>query len=420
VNKLMVYAISSGVSTHDPGPVTRGLLKDLGWSVGTPPGPTTLISPSGPIDNTKPTTYTWNAVKSSSDYYLWVNGPSGKVFSQWYTAAEANCAGGAVPCSVTSDTTLAIGNYTWWVLTYNSDGLGFWSTPLNFSLGKSTLISPSGRIETNKPTYSWSSVKGAAYYYLWVNGPSGKVFSQWYTAAYANCDNETCWVTADTKLAFGNYTWWILPYSSDYGPWSDPLNFTLGATTLISPLGPIETAKPTYSWGSVKDATHFLLWVNGSSGNVIAQWYEAANANCNELTCWVKPETNLVYGNYNWWIETYSVAGFGPWSDPLNFALGKTTLMSPSGTIDNSKPTYTWSSVKDATHYLLWVNGPSGNVIAQWYTAVNANCNELTCWVKPETTLIYGNYNWWIETYSVTGYGPWSNGMAFTDTVSGI
>jgi hypothetical protein len=28
----MVYAISAGVSMHDPGPVTRGLLKDLGWT----------------------------------------------------------------------------------------------------------------------------------------------------------------------------------------------------------------------------------------------------------------------------------------------------------------------------------------------------------------------------------------------------
>ncbi len=30
-NRLMVYAMSSGVSTHDPGPVTLGLLKDMGW-----------------------------------------------------------------------------------------------------------------------------------------------------------------------------------------------------------------------------------------------------------------------------------------------------------------------------------------------------------------------------------------------------
>ena len=37
-NRLMVYAISSGVSTHDPGPVTMGLLKDLGWPYPTPSG----------------------------------------------------------------------------------------------------------------------------------------------------------------------------------------------------------------------------------------------------------------------------------------------------------------------------------------------------------------------------------------------
>ncbi|HEY5271514.1 MAG TPA: hypothetical protein VII97_14340 [Anaerolineales bacterium] len=30
-NKMMVYAVSSGSSQHNPGPVTKGLLKDLGW-----------------------------------------------------------------------------------------------------------------------------------------------------------------------------------------------------------------------------------------------------------------------------------------------------------------------------------------------------------------------------------------------------
>lgn len=39
-NRLMVYAISSGVSTHAPGPVTMGLFQDLGWLVGNNPVPT--------------------------------------------------------------------------------------------------------------------------------------------------------------------------------------------------------------------------------------------------------------------------------------------------------------------------------------------------------------------------------------------
>ena len=32
-NKLMVYAISSGVSIHDPGPVALGMFKDMGWPI---------------------------------------------------------------------------------------------------------------------------------------------------------------------------------------------------------------------------------------------------------------------------------------------------------------------------------------------------------------------------------------------------
>ncbi len=34
-NQLMVYAISAGEAIHDPGPVTEGLLKDLGWTSAT-------------------------------------------------------------------------------------------------------------------------------------------------------------------------------------------------------------------------------------------------------------------------------------------------------------------------------------------------------------------------------------------------
>ena len=32
-NNMMVYAISYGTANHNPGPVTKGLLKDLGWNL---------------------------------------------------------------------------------------------------------------------------------------------------------------------------------------------------------------------------------------------------------------------------------------------------------------------------------------------------------------------------------------------------
>ncbi len=40
INRLMVYAISAGQSIHDPGPVTNGIFKDEGWTMGTPGTPT--------------------------------------------------------------------------------------------------------------------------------------------------------------------------------------------------------------------------------------------------------------------------------------------------------------------------------------------------------------------------------------------
>jgi len=36
-NQLMVYAVSAGESVHDPGPITKGLLNDLGWPTGISP-----------------------------------------------------------------------------------------------------------------------------------------------------------------------------------------------------------------------------------------------------------------------------------------------------------------------------------------------------------------------------------------------
>ncbi len=39
-NTLMVYALNAGVTVHDPGPVTKGLFKDIGWNMEAPPTPT--------------------------------------------------------------------------------------------------------------------------------------------------------------------------------------------------------------------------------------------------------------------------------------------------------------------------------------------------------------------------------------------
>jgi hypothetical protein len=417
-NRLMVYAISSGVSIHDPGPVTGGLLRDLGWSGG--PRGTTLILPSGTTTTNAPT-YTWKAVSDSDSYYLWVDDATGNRIKQWYTAADAGCASGAGNCAVWSDTGLANGSAKWWVQTWNTYGYGPWSGPMNFTVapvdlpGQATLISPSGNTPTNMPTFTWHAVSNSDQYYLWVNDATGNKIKQWYTAANSHCGAEACWVTPSTPLAFGSYKWWIRTYNaSGLGLWSTPLEFSLGLATLSSPSGPITDTTPTYTWNAVNGSAWYHLYVSGPSGAAINQWYTSANANCNDTTCSVVSK-ELAFGNYKWWIQTYNAEGYGPWSAAKEFSLGAITLISPSGPITDTTPTYTWSTVPGSTWYYLYVSGPSGNaVINQWYTSANANCNETTCSVTPTTTLAFGTYKWWVQTYNSAGYGPWSTAADFS------
>ena len=94
---------------------------------------------------------------------------------------------------------------------------------------------------------------------------------------------------------------------------------------------------------------------------------------------------------------------------------GAATLVSPSGTITDITPAYTWNAESNSTWYYLWVDDSTGNRITQWYTADQAGCAGGTgqCSVTPNIELAEGNGTWWIQTWNDSGYGPWSTGIDF-------
>nr|CAA6829073.1 MAG: Type IV fimbrial biogenesis protein PilY1 [uncultured Thiotrichaceae bacterium] len=443
-NQLMVYAISPGEAIHDPGPVGKGLLADLGWQLAgdsSIPGKATLVSPSGSITDSTPT-YAWNAVSGTTWYYLWVkDSSSGSKIKTWYTASAAGCSAGTGTCSVTPSDSLEAGAGIWWIQTYNTSGYGPWSSGKTFDLtttsvpGKATLVTPSGSITDSTPTYTWNAVSGTTWYYLWVkDSSSGSKIKTWYTASAAGCSagTGTCSVTPSDSLEAGAGTWWIQTYNtSGYGPWSSGKMFDLTATsvsgkaTLVTPSGSITDSTPTYTWNAVSGATWYYLWVkDSSSGSKIKTWYTASAAGCSAGTgtCSVTPSDSLEAGAGTWWIQTYNTSGYGPWSSGKTFDLtttsapGKATLVTPSGSITDSTPTYTWNAVSGATWYYLWVkDSSSGSKIKTWYTASAAGCSADTgtCSVTPSTSLEIGTGTWWIQTYNTSGYGPWSSGKNF-------
>ena len=192
-----------------------------------------------------------------------------------------------------------------------------------------TLITPSGDVTTNNPTYTWNAVSGATWYYLWVNDSTGNKIKQWYTASQANCESGTgiCSVSSSISLSNGDGTWWLRTWNdTGYGPWSASLNFNVqGAppepAILISPAGTAASANPVYTWNAVSGSTWYYLWVDDSTGNKVQEWYSNSQAGCSSGigTCSVTPSTSLAAGNVIWWIQTWNSSGFGEWSSSLSF-----------------------------------------------------------------------------------------------------
>jgi hypothetical protein len=107
-----------------------------GWvspGLAAPPGAATILAPSGVIPGVS-LAFTWQAVPDATFYYLWVNDATASPkFTAWYPAGQA-CPAGTATCFVTLTTGFAMGAARWWIQTWNADGYGPFSTPLDFEV----------------------------------------------------------------------------------------------------------------------------------------------------------------------------------------------------------------------------------------------------------------------------------------------
>jgi hypothetical protein len=101
----------------------------------------------------------------------------------------------------------------------------------------------------------------------------------------------------------------------------------------------------------------------------------------------------------------------GPAIDPP----GAVIQVSPSETGTDTRPTYIWNAVPDASWYYLYVDDSTGNRIQQWYPAKDLGCPDGTgtCSVTPSLDVV-GSCQWWVQSSNSAGYGPWSSAMSFT------
>jgi len=312
---------------------------DCGTNPSVPPGSFAKLSPANNATNISSIMLSWAGSPGATSYqYCFspnLNDNNCVHLSGWTDVG--NVTSYTIP--VANDPRFIWGNtYYWQIRASNSAGTRlanddtWWAFTTANLVGRATLLSPRGSIIESIPTFRWNNVTGTTWYYLWINGPSGNVFKQWYQTT-AICSGGTCAVTPSITLPPGNFTWWVQTWSpTGYGQWSDGMTFNTpvvtppGTAALISPNGSISDTTPNYTWNSVSGSTWYYLWVSkvnsdGSLTTAHTKWYDASVV-CSGATCSISPDgVTLTSGNYRWWIQTWNTGGYGPWSNLMNFSL---------------------------------------------------------------------------------------------------
>ncbi len=79
---------------------------------------------------------------------------------------------------------------------------------------------------------------------------------------------------------------------------------------------------PTYTWVRDPESTWYRLWIgDNSTDKIFAQWYEASEI-CTDGNCSVTPETELLPGNYEWYVKSWNELG-KLWSDGMSFTVSE-------------------------------------------------------------------------------------------------
>ena len=277
------------------------------------------------------------------------------------------------------------------------------------------FIAPVGTISNAYATFQWGTAPNATWYYVWLNTPQGW-YAEWVNAGQ-NCTAAVCSYSFNTPFGDGDYEWAIQTVNvNGTGPWSVIQTFTISGGTInpVTILGPGNSASvnPTFTWTEALGANWYYLWVSGPDGLVTETWYPADSL-CQLGTCSVTPTLNLSPGTYSVWVQHWGPAYlYSLWSAEHQFTMTASpqapVLLSPSGVITDTAPTFSWGTIPGGSWYYLWLSNADGTlVLEQWYDTTN--CTGTTCSVTPPLALADGFYLWWVLGWGQGyAYGPWS------------
>jgi hypothetical protein len=291
----------------------------------------TITGPVGSTSATMPS-ITWTTSAGAVRYDLWVNDTTANV-SQFIRQQNLTTT------SYMSSTSLTVGHqYTAWVQAFDSSGqTGGWSPAASFSVVATvppTFTGPAASA-TSLPAITWTASSGAVRYDLWLNDTTANV-----AQVIRQQNLSTTFFTPATPLIVGHqYTAWVqaLDSSGQTGGWSQPLTFSVIATTpptLTGPNASPTSALPTITWTTSSGAASYELWLTDATTGA-----EVIDRQGLTTTFFTPPAALAAGHQYTTWVLAFDASGqTGGWSQPLSFLVQGVNNGSPTAAFTNDGP----------------------------------------------------------------------------------
>lgn len=327
----------------------------------TPPGPFTILSPSG-IVTTQTPVFSWSVSEGAATYDLLISSDPDCILSvQSFT--------GLTQTSFTPSVPLADGIFYTCVKARNAavDPTFASNSGLSFRVDATPpaafqILGPSGNIGNPTPMVSWEESLGASGYHLVISKASdcslaiqdfqGLLGTEQVVSELADGSYFIC-VSAEDEV--GRVT-----QASNNG-----LSFTVDATPpqpfeILSPSGLIASSSPTVMWQASNGATAYDLVISSSSDcSSVVQQFSDLSANSQLVS-------QLADGTYFSCVTAKDTMGHSTIASNNGLSFTVDTLaplpfniVGPSGFISTATPTVSWQVAEGASVYELVISSSS-------------------------------------------------------------
>jgi hypothetical protein len=211
VNALMTYSLSRGESEHSPGPVTMGILRDVGWTF----APAALLAPTGlsASDGTyiNKVRLAWNASTDATHYKVYRTARLGGILQ--LIAPE-------VVGTIYDDTTAVPGRRYYYYVRAGSA----WSTSSLSAYNAGNILGPPSTLTAQKGVSSnsihlgWSFSQGATKYAVYRSTVNNPAMSR----ALTGNNTSTSYTDTGLPLATVYYYWITSGNNNGWSGYSDP------------------------------------------------------------------------------------------------------------------------------------------------------------------------------------------------------